>query len=396
MPYPHSDLAHLSETIGLIYEGSTDPSRWGTHILPAMCDYVQAPGCFLFTPLHTPQSGGYAFTHGIGQEFLDLYVNKYQHMDIWTLAAMERNLLTEGTIAIGEDHVSREELLASEFYRNCLSVEPNAGQLLGSVVFDASSQGAIPSACSYIRPLDGPRFGEVERQRQQLLLPHLSRALGVMQRLRTAELTLATTLASLNRLSSGILLLDPRGHVAFANAVAEDILAQGGGLRLRRHAGDSSLGQIDAGGAALQRAVNAAIESALQRDPYNTAHFSRSVLIPRPDGMGSYVLQFSALGDQNEFGGGMSGFSAIAFISDSTQRPQIDPAVLRSTYGLTAAEASVAITLLEHDSAKSAAQVLGVSPDTVRSQIRQIYAKLGVDTRTRFVKTVLGLANRQP
>lgn len=390
------DLEQLSEIIGLIYEGSTDPTRWSTTILPAMCAYVQAPGCFLFSPLHTPQLGGYAFTHGINQEFLDLYVNKYQHQDVWTIAALKNNMLLEGTVAIGDDYVPREELLASDFYKECLSVEPNTGQLLGSVIFDGNSTGSVPTACSYTRPLHAPRFGEVERHRQQLLLPHLSRSLGVMQRLRTAELTVATTLASLDRLPSGVLLLDGRGHVAFVNSAARQMIEHDDGLRLRHSASATGLGQIDCASVPAQRAVEAAILAALQRDLYETPHFSRSVLVPRRSGLGNYVLQLSALGNQNEFGGGASGYSAIVFMADSAQKPRVDPDILREIYGLTPAEAKVAITLLEHDSAKDAARVLGVSPATVRSQLQQIYAKLGIDTRTRFVKTMLGLANRQP
>lgn len=391
-----AELEHLSEIIGLIYEGSTDPASWSTTILPAMCDYIQAPGCFLFSPLHTPQQGGHAFTHGINQKFLDLYVNKYQHQDIWTLRGMEKNMFVEGVVAIGEDYVPREELLASNFYKECLSVDSNTGQLLASVIFDGNSANAVPTACSYTRSLQAPRFSEAERHRQQLLLPHLSRSLGVMQRLRMAELTIATTLASLDRLPSGVLLLDARGHVAFANASAHQILEQGDGLRLRNSADTSALGLLDCHSASAQRAVTAAVMATLQRDLYETPHFSKSVLVPRRSGIGAYTLQLSALGSQNEFGGGASGYSAIVFIADSAQKPQVDPEVLREIYDLTPAEAKVAITLLEHDSAKDAAGVLGVSPATVRSQLQQIYAKLGVDSRTRFVKTMLGLTSRQP
>lgn len=395
MQNSRAELDHLSEIIGLIYEGSTDPARWSTAILPAMCDYIQAPGCFLFSPLHTPQCGGHAFTHGISQEFLDLYINKYQHQDIWTVTALQQNMLVEGVVAIGEDYVPREELLASDFYKECLSVDSNTGQLLGSVIFDMNSTSSMPTVCSYTRPLQATRFGEVERHRQQLLLPHLSRSLGVMQRLRTAELTVATTLASLDRLPSGVLLIDARGHVAFANCAAQQMLEQDDGLRLRQSTTTSGLGEIECASAPVQRAVDAAITAALHRDPYETPHFSKSVLISRRSGLGNYTLQFSTLGDQNEFNGGASGYGAIVFIADSAQKTQIDPAVLREIYDLTPAEAKVAITLLNHDSAKDAARVLDVSHTTIRSQLKQIYAKLGVDTRTRFVKTMLGLANRQ-
>lgn len=72
--------------------------------------------------------------------------------------------------------------------------------------------------------------------------------------------------------------------------------------------------------------------------------------------------------------------------------PTIHLELLKSVYGLTPAEARVAIALLEGGSARNVADYLNVSPHTVRTQLKQIYAKLGVDTRARFVKLMLELA----
>lgn len=70
----------------------------------------------------------------------------------------------------------------------------------------------------------------------------------------------------------------------------------------------------------------------------------------------------------------------------------ICPELLQNTHGLTPAEARVAIILTEGGSAQEVADRLGVSFNTVRTQIREIYAKLGVDTRARFVKLMLEIA----
>jgi DNA-binding CsgD family transcriptional regulator len=72
--------------------------------------------------------------------------------------------------------------------------------------------------------------------------------------------------------------------------------------------------------------------------------------------------------------------------------PTIRLELLKSVCGLTPAEARVAIALLEGGSARNVADYLNVSPHTVRTQLKQIYAKLGVDTRARFVRMMLELA----
>lgn len=88
-------------------------------------------------------------------------------------------------------------------------------------------------------------------------------------------------------------------------------------------------------------------------------------------------------------------FLKASGISDLARCPAITPELLQSSHGLTPAEARVAITLLEVYSAKGVANHLGVSFNTVRTQIREIYAKLGVDSRARFVKLMLEFAQQQ-
>ena len=85
-------------------------------------------------------------------------------------------------------------------------------------------------------------------------------------------------------------------------------------------------------------------------------------------------------------------FLKASRMSASVSCPTIRPELLQSAYGLTPAETRVAIVLLEGSSAKVAANYLNVSHHTVRTQIKQIYAKLGVDTRARFVKLMLEIA----
>lgn len=396
MDRANQELTRLSDLIGLIYEGGTDPSRWSKDILPAVAEYIEAPGCFLFTALHAPQNGGYFFVHGIAQEQVDLYANKYQSVDVWTIAAAEKNLGFEGNVILGEELVPRERLLESIIYKECLSRDKNMAQMMTSIVFGLDSPNSMVTAFSFFRGLHHPTFGEEDRARLRLVLPHLSRSLGAMQRLRSAELAVATTLEALDCLSCGVLLTDEKGVVAFANRSAQRMLEDGDGLRLRKlNYSAKGLCDLIAEDAAANKAIADAISATLNRDPYATPHFSKCVTVPRTSGLASYTLQFSALGDHSEFGADSGAFAAIIFIADGTQEVHVDPALLQSAYGLTPAEARVAVALLESSSAQEVADKLGTSPNTVNTQIKQIYAKLGVDTRTRFVKLLLGLATHR-
>lgn len=395
MNHSNAELTRFSELIGLIYEGATDPGRWTKDILPAVAEYIQSPECILFTNLHTPQNGGYFFIHGMSQDHVDLYMNKYHSHDVWTKAALDSSAMFEGNVFTGDELVPREQLLESKIYKECLSRDKNMAQLLACAVFGTDTSDIKPTALSFFRGLHHPDFNEEDVQRIRLILPHLSRSLGVMQRLQSAELSVATSLAALDRLSSGVLLLDEHGAVAFANRSAKRMLEDNDGLRLNNPGRKSDLGNLLAESAEANWSIGDAISGTLNRDPYTTPHFSNCVTVPRSSGLASYTLQFSALGDHNEFSGGSSAFAVIIFIADGAQQIEIDPEILQSAYGLTPAEAKVAVTLLECSSAQEVANKLGSSTHTIKTQIKHIYTKLGVDTRTRFVKLLLGMAQHR-
>ncbi len=393
MSRTHAELSRLSELIGLIYEGATDPSRWTTDILPALSSHMRSPKSWLFTTLHTPQTGGYLFNHGTNHDQLELYINKYQQHDVYIHAGLEQRVFFEGNVVIGDELVPRQQFLESKIYKEWIAKDDDDGQMMGGIIFGLDSTNSMPAVWVVRRGFNVPDYDQDDRAKMRLVLPHISRSLGVMQRLRSAELTVATTLAALDRLTHGLLLLDGSGAVAFANRAAQRMLEDGDGLRLRKLTRHAGLGDLVARGVAATRAISDAISSTLSLDAHATPHFSSCVTVPRTSGVASYALQFSALGDHNEFGAGISAFAAIVFIADGAQEVYINPALLQSAYGLTPAETRVALTLLESSSAQEVADKLGTSPNTVNTQIKQIYAKLGVDTRTRFVKLLLGLAS---
>ncbi len=387
----NSELTQLSDVIGLIYEGATNPGRWTKDILPSVADYIEAPKAVLFSPFQMPRDGGYLHVHGISQQQMELYASRYHAEDINASIANSNGLIFEGNVITYQKYLTREQLVESKYYKEYLSRE-DMGQLMAAIVFGPGSDSKESiSVFSLWRGIDDPIYTEQERERLRLLVPHLSRSIGVMQRIRSAELTVASSLAALDRLLTGVLLTDNSGAVVFANHAAQCMLESGNGLRLRKLTDTTGLGELVAENARLNKTIAEAVSATLNRDPFATPHFSKCITVPQTSGVTSYALQFSALGRHNEFGA----YAAIIFIADGAQEVEIDPALLQSAYGLTPAEATVAVALLESGSAKEVADTLGTSPNTVNTQIKQIYAKLGVDSRARFVKLLMGLATHR-
>ena len=82
----------------------------------------------------------------------------------------------------------------------------------------------------------------------------------------------------------------------------------------------------------------------------------------------------------------------IVFISDPAQEIQVDPELLRKTYGMTPAEIRVAVLLCKEGNIEEAAVKAGVSVSTMKSQLKQVYQKTGVDNRTKLTNLIVSLA----
>jgi len=393
MDCSNEELTRLSDLIGLIYDGATEPEHWNV-ILPKVADWVGAKFGLLFTPLHPPEKGGFYFNHRIPESVMHLWSTRWHGQDVMANAVMEKGLFVEGRVLLGEEVMPYEQMQQAPIYRE-LNHPNQIDHFLIGAVFDFNSPNGLPMAINFYRSDQEGAFTPDERERLTIILPHVSRAFGVMVRLREADYKVAASLSALDRLATGVLLIDASGAVAFANRSAQRMLEDGDGLGLRKLTHGAGLGDLIADDAAASRAIGAAICATLNRDPYDTPHFSNCVTVPRSYGAASYTLQCSALGERNEFGGDTGAYAAIVFIADGAQEVEIDPALLQSAYGLTPAEAKVAVALIESSTAEQVATQLGTSPNTVRTQIKQIYAKLGVDTRARFVKLMMGLASHR-
>ena len=74
----------------------------------------------------------------------------------------------------------------------------------------------------------------------------------------------------------------------------------------------------------------------------------------------------------------------IVLIFAPNQRREIAPEVLKELYGLTPAQADVACTLYEGRSVEATATALGLSLNTVRSHLKQIFSKCEVQTQAEL------------
>ena len=392
-----SELERLSDLIGFIYRGATDPSLW-PEIVEDASRWLGSPKGMLYTPLHGPEQGGIYFQHGLSDFFLELYKAKYQAVDMWTNQVVRLGLFKEGNVMLGTELVPHDTLLKSDWYRDCLRVGDIA-RLLTSAVFGLSGWEAdprtadMPTACSFYRGDDGEDYSEVERRKLALLLPHISRSLGVMARLRMKDLQMASSLSAIDRLPLAVVLMSRSGDVVFANRSATSMLAHTDILRLERSPSGRGLGRLVAKAPSVNRQIEKALSTASRIT--DVLHFSSVIRVPGTQPGQAWSIQLSRLSPTNDFSANGELPEIIAFLTDPGQPIRMAPGLLCRTYGLTPAEERVAVAATAAGPLEELAETLLLRVNTIKTHLRQVYAKTGVRGRAELVRLVLGLASPQ-
>src|SRR5581483_8669931 len=200
-------------------------------------------------------------------------------------------------------------------------------------------------------------YGEPERRAVQTLMPHIQRAAHLHERVGTLE----QRAWLLDALSYPLLYVTSDGVVRWANHAADDFLRGGHGLRIRNGKLHAELPHENAALRAMLAAGRAALEGVQGygdwlRITRTDDGSEMSLFLARPPGMMRRVIGIP------DAGSGFLVFVASQAIDGSTLATRV-----RSAWGLTPAEAVLAVELLETENLQAAATKLRVSRNTAKS-----------------------------
>ena len=383
-------LEHYDELVHAIYQAALAPAEW-PQVLAHLSTAFEARQGLLFTPRHSPAQGGFAFTHNIGIATVERWAAKSIDDDLIRDRAYERGLIADGLAINGDDLVPRAEVYASRFYRELWQPAGISHGCMG-IVFAGGDAHQLPTAaCVYRGPQDEaflPQHADVLRR----LLVHLSRALGVMYHLRDQQLQLAATLSALDRLASAVVLLDAGGAITFVNRRAEQLLRRADLVRARGGAQAQRL-QLAPALQAQEAALQALLQRALQGPADEDEHFSQALVLRDADARPACVVQAAPLGAAHFDSGGRRA-RAIVFLYHLADASHLRPELLCELFELTPAEARAALQVLQGGSLPEMAARLGVSANTVKTQLRLVYEKTRTHRQADLLKLLLSLASR--
>ena len=380
---PAMQLEDFSDLVHQIYAASAEPRRW-SNTVGAVAKALGAIQAVLFTPYAGPGQGGVMFPWQVKEQDLVLYGTKYIHCDLWAQSAQQKGFIKDGVVALDQDLVPHDELLASIYYRDFLSTM-GVGRICSGVVF-GGAPGLPATVLSLYRSPDDP-FGQQERESLRLLLPHLSRSLGLMHRLNQARCQLDSLHAALNRLSMGVFLLDQALEVTYANTAAQQVLDRADGLSLDGQRRLTAPGHVRSGNVRLE----AWLAAAVALPEHERKAFTSTFEVSRRATPKCYSVQCCTFEPNDPFSLN-EGARHIVFVTDPKLVELPGPIDLQMLLGLTPAEARVTHALVQGGSYRDVANSLGISEETVRTHIRSVYAKTQSTDKAGLTRMVYSLS----
>jgi DNA-binding CsgD family transcriptional regulator len=361
---------HVSDLVGLIYDAAFDPDVWPVMLnrladrLSAMCTEMGSHNASTnTTAMIAPRTD---------PEYLKSFTEYWAGRNfIWKSGTK----LPIGSVMIPEMLMSRDEFCRTDLYNEWCKPQGIEATLATNLLIE----GPVSTVIAAHRPYSKGDFDASETKLFAALIPHLQRAVQLRLRLAGLDGLTEGSAEILNRLAMGVLLVDAEARVIFANRAAEGILRTRRGLfpgrdglraeipaetrRLRLTIADCAepRGQLGGAGGRLRLSREHSLPLTVVVAPHRAGFTWVDVARPR----------------------------VILFITDPETRIPARRVALREDFGLTQAEATVAVEILEADGLQAVADRLSISLATVRTHLAHVFDKTGTRRQSELVRLIL-------
>ncbi len=360
----------VADLVERIFAAPASPSGW-ERMLEALCNELSPGAVAVLLGRLGPEGPGYLLGHGIGIRRVDL----------------------EGPLPSG-DHLSAEavpvgaviaippaspDFASTQMFRNefapegltpgpglCVVLGRNAQRITGALLVLSRDPGWEPS--------------EEDRTLLALLAPYLIRGVSLGLRLNERRAGIEALLDIFDALVLGVLLLDERGNLSFANRSAAELLGVAPGLAPTGPGAERKREQLDEAFHALSRRTLAEKPAA-----HSLAH--------PVDGRSLHVV-VTPLDWNGENGEPNGRFSTALFIGDPGVGAPGARNAFASLYALTPSEERLALELAAGATLAQAARQLGIRLSTARSVLGSVFEKTGTHRQASLVRLVLTTAGQ--
>jgi DNA-binding CsgD family transcriptional regulator len=370
-----TDSTTLTRLIGEIYEAATDGSRWEP-FLQELAKTAQADSAALI--MHNLGQEVHTISAGweVHPEAAEQYQKHYGSIDLW---AMRGRSKPAGYVCTSESLCTNRELLKTEIYNDFMTRFHVEHGMFGV----AENNKARWASLSLYRKTESGEFEVYDLEILNLLIPHIQRAFKIHFQVSQLTSHAAGIEAGLNLLSTGVIFIGSDNSVLFANHTAQEILNRKSGLLLIR---EKVCAERYAESTRLQAMIAAAVKTGCGKG----VSAGGTLLISREDGRALSATVAPLRGFNGPFSSQQP--AAVVFISDPDRNYEVATGLVRRCHGLTPAEGKLAMLMVEGNSLKEAATNCGVTHNTAKSQLKNIFLKTQVNRQSELVMLLLNTA----
>jgi DNA-binding CsgD family transcriptional regulator/PAS domain-containing protein len=365
----------FGQLLGLVYDAALETGLW-TSVIERMADMMGGTGGALIEQDQRDGSGQGVLARadpGAAELYFGYPYDQQALLRVDDAEAFMRNW--RPTILTDEDWMPKSQLVRSEYYGQFLRRVDAHSVLMVRLV----AKGLRTTSVSLGRALGAEQFGTREIDLARQLQPHLIRAVELGKRLSDAK-NLGEELAQfLDGSPHGLILLDADGKVRHVNRTGEGLIGQRDAIFVRA-------GRLRGATADTTLRLQALIAAAGSRD--GVRRTGGSLALPSVSGRLPLSATIAPVGAER-LALFQSGRSVMVCITDLETGVRLPAERLRDLFGLTPAEARVALALFEGATLKEAAECLSVSFYTVRWHLAQIFEKTGVSRQSEMMRLML-------
>ncbi len=364
--------AVLVDIVGGFYEAGTDAKAW-PQVLSRLRDLVDADVCAIASHEHDAGRGRLEHSVGIDALYVTAYADFYARDNVW-LRDQEK-FTTADTVWASQDLLPDARLVETEFYKFWLRPQELFHHLFGVI----NVEGDRVLFLMLGRARAKGAFWQDDADLIRRLLPALRRGLSAGVGFKRLQSLHRIALDTLDALPIGVFLLNDGGQIVVANRLAREILQDDEGL----YVSTSGLGVRLTGGRVKVRDLILGGPSRAGERAGEIQGFS----LPRGPGRKPVTLLLSPVQDFSE-ARNRSDPAAVLFAADPERPVEVDPRRLTRIYGLSRAEARVAALLATGKRLHEVAAALGLTYETVRKHLKQIFSKTSSERQADLVRTL--------
>lgn len=363
--------------LDVIYGAIANPESW-PDVLTRTSDHLGAIGGLI---TQVPKRGRPLTVMGrLSPESLETYHKHYQ----WNLWSEAMRSAPSGKAVAVNSLTELGAIRKTGFYTDVLAPQ----RIVDAVQFSHQSMrlGGGVGGFGFMLSARGADSIDESLRRLQRLVPHLGRALDVTMRLGDLEDGTRQLGRVLQLLPTPALLLNGSGCITLANPAAEALISSGDGLRAERNGGLRLAAALPTETNALHRALRLSLAVALGAGK----ELGYPLRLTRPSGAAPLlVLSVPLPPPAFVFWEMLPQARVLVLILDPSTRSRASVDAVQVTFGLTPAEARVAVLIGSGLSGPEAAALLGISPATVKTHLKQCFEKCGVHSQVALAR-VLG------